>query len=165
MELAGLVVPEDTIIVYVGARDLGGNTRGLAGPGGWGASAISQSWFDLIAGRGNPGAEPANPNAQTDTAPWGGTITFDIDSTWNFSLTQNLTGTEFVSVALHEMAHVLGIGTVPSWDNLVSGGTFNGFAANLSYGANPPATSGHFGGTTTSKAFGSLRSLNPMVRQ
>ncbi len=156
LQIPNLVVEEDTLIVFVGARDLGGNTRGQAGPGGYSASG-SSDWLTLIDGRGNPGAEPENTGEQTDTAPWGGFITFDIDSVWNFSLTNNLAGTEFITVALHEMAHVLGIGTAPSWRNLVLSGNFTGFAANRSYGSNPPATSGHYGGAgTTSEAFGSF---------
>ncbi len=125
------VIPENVIIVFVGARELGGSTAGRAGPGGYSAGGF-QSWFERIDGRGSAAAA-ADPNtARTDFALWGGSIAFDTPRTWNFSRTANSTGTEFVSVALHEMGHVLGIGTADSWDNLLSGGTFNGSASTAS---------------------------------
>lgn len=155
VSIANLVVPEDTIIVYVGARNLPGSTLGVGGPGGWGGSGF-QPWFDRIEGRGSAGALAAIP---TDYSPWGGTITFDADSTWNFSLTQNQAGFEFISVALHEMGHVLGIGTADSWSNKISGAVFSGAASTRSNGTAPPVQSGggHFGGTSlVSDLFGSF---------
>jgi hypothetical protein len=158
IEIPALIVPADTIIVYVGARVLGGNTRGVGGPGGWSGGG-SGSWFKRLDGRGNPGAEDVNPSLHTDFAPWGGSIAFDSASTWNFSQTQNLSGVEFISVALHEMAHVLGVGTAESWSNRISGAFFTGNAVLRSNGTQPAIQSGggHFGGTTLqSPAFGSF---------
>jgi hypothetical protein len=155
LSIANLVVPEDTIIVYVGARSLSGSPLGIGGPGGWGASG-SQLWIDRIEGRGSAGAFATIP---TDYSPWGGSITFDADSTWNFSLTQNQAGFEFISVALHEIGHVLGIGTADSWKNKISGGVFSGAAATRSNGTAPPVQSGggHFGGSSlVSDVFGSF---------
>ena len=158
INIPGLIVPEDTIIVYVGARDLGGTTRGIAGPGGWGSSAGTTAWFNRIRSRGNPGAEGSAASAHYDYAPWGGSMAFDIDTTWNFSQTQNLAGTNFITVALHEMGHVLGIGTADSWDNLISEGVFNGSAAYESYESNPPIQSGggHFTTALVSPMFGAF---------
>lgn len=155
LSIANLIVPEDTIIVYVGARNLSGSTLGVGGPGGWGGSGF-QPWFDRIEGRGSAGALAAIP---TDHSPWGGSITFDADSTWNFSLTQNQAGSEFITVALHEMGHVLGIGTADSWSNKISGAIFSGAASTRSNGTAPPVQSGggHFGGTSlVSDLFGSF---------
>ena len=155
LSIANLVVPEDTMIVYVGARILAGSTLGIGGPGGWGASGF-QPWFDRIEGRGSAGALAA---VQTDHSPWGGSIAFDADSTWNFSLSQNQSGFEFIGVALHEMGHVLGIGTADSWTNKISGAVFSGVASTRSNGSAPPIQSGggHFGGSTlVSDVFGSF---------
>jgi len=155
LSIANLIVPEDTIIVYVGARNLSGNTRGVGGPGGWSGSGNS-TWFDRIEGRGSAGALA---EVQTDHSPWGGSITFDADSEWNFSETQNQPGVEFINVALHEMAHVLGIGTAASWDNKITGSIFSGAAAIRSNGTAPPvdAGGGHFGGNNlVSEVFGSF---------
>lgn len=159
LSISNLVVPEDTIIVYVGARDLGGSTLGLAGPGGWGGSSVNAGWFPLLRGRGNAGAAYSNASLNTDFALWGGSMAFDIDTTWNFSQTRNLAGVDFIKIALHEMGHVLGIGTADSWDNLISAGSFTGAATTHSHGSQPPIQSGngHFDGVSlVSPAFGSF---------
>jgi len=166
IDIPNLVVPENTIIVHVGARQLGDTTRGVAGPGGWSASGFS-NWFDRIRGRGSAGAANATASLRTDFSPWGGTIAFDIDSTWNFSQTQNLGGTDFIPIALHEMGHVLGIGTADSWHNKISSTVFTGGASTRSYGSNPPLSgTGHFGGAgTTSRSFGSFNVTHGTTRQ
>ncbi len=45
---------------------------------------------------------------------------------------------DFYSVAVHELAHVLGFGTAPSFNNLSSGGVFTGTAVHDLLGFNPP---------------------------
>lgn len=166
IEIPNLVVPVDTIIVFVGARNLPNEVAGEGGPGGYGASGFS-SWFSLLSGRGSAGAANENLELRTDFSLWGGSITFDVDSTWNFSQTQNLTGSDFVSIALHEMGHVLGIGTADSWFNKISSAVFTGSASTRSYGANPPLNGGgHFGGSgTTSRSFGSFNVPHGATRQ
>jgi hypothetical protein len=115
-------IPADTVVVYVGSRELG-TTLGQGGPNGWGASG-NQAWFDLLRGRGEPGALTSPP---TDFAPAAGAITFDSTSNWFFgSTTAGLTSgqNDFLSVAMHELGHVLGYGTADSWNGLVApGGT------------------------------------------
>jgi hypothetical protein len=143
VEIMNPVIPEDHIIVYVGARNLGGSTKGTAGPGGFAASGFSE-WFERIRGRGSSGAAIEDSSLQTDFSLWGGSIAFDIDSTWNFSLEGNAPGTEFLKIALHEMGHVLGLGTAATWDNQIFNGTFTGAAAINSYGSPPPADFSHF---------------------
>jgi Matrixin len=159
VDIPNLVVPLNTIIVFVGARDLSGSTLGLAGPGGWSSASGSTNWFNRIRGRGNPGAAITTANLRTDFAPWGGSIAFDNATTWNFSTTQNLSGSDFVSVALHEMGHVLGIGTADSWFNKISSLSFNGAACIRAHGSMPSIQSGngHFDGDPlNSEAFGSF---------
>lgn len=158
--LPGLIVPEDTVIVFVGARQLGGNVRGQAGPSGWSASGFS-SWFSRIRARGNPGADFSSENSSlaTDFAPFAGFISFDDDTSFNYSTTQNLSGTDFVSVAIHEFCHVFGIGTAASWDNLISGSSFTGPASTRAAGGNPGIDSGlgHFAQSVSDEpAFGFL---------
>lgn len=163
--LPNLVVPEDTIIVFVGARDLPGTTVGQGGNGGYSqAGAYSSDWFDRLDGRGSVAAAVKPVTLRTDFALWGGAITFDTPRTWNFSLTGNQAGTEFVGVALHEMGHVLGIGTSDSWVNKLSGGTFTGSAAIRSHGSAPAADSSHFQGSLTSPLFGSFGVTHGNVR-
>lgn len=168
LSIPALVVPANTIIVYVGARDLGGNTAGFAGPGGFSGSATSGTWFPLLRGRGSAGASSGTASLNTDFSPWGGSISFDIDSPWNFSQTQNVSGTDFISIALHEMGHVLGIGTSNSWTNKVASTVFTGSASTRSYGVNPPMQSGgfHFSDSTIqSKSFGSFNVVHGSNRQ
>lgn len=155
-----LVVPENTIIIFVGGRTLASQTSGQGGPGGFGGSG-SQAWIDRLVARGNSGAL-ANP--PTDFAPWGGSVTFNSSATWNFSLTGNQTGREFVAVALHEIGHVLGIGTADAWDAQLASGTFTGAAAVQSHGSAPPADSGHLLNSLTSPLFGSFGTTHGLVR-
>ncbi|MEO0454371.1 MAG: hypothetical protein AAFY98_09585 [Verrucomicrobiota bacterium] len=168
VNLSNLVVPEDVIIIYVGSRNLPGNTVGVAGPGGFGASGAS-SWIDRIVSRGQTGV---SDSPVTDVSLWGGSIAFDTtnldDSTrvWNFSLNSNdgsEGGTEFMTVALHEMCHVLGIGIefdpgTSIWEEIVSNGIFTGGAAARSNGNISPSVSGdgHFIQSLTSQYFGSF---------
>jgi hypothetical protein len=120
----------------------------------------------LLDGRGSVAAANPNSSLRTEFSLWGDSITFDVDSVWNFSQTQNLTGTDFVSIALHEMGHVLGVGTADSWNNKISSAVFTGSASTRSYGVNPPLNdSDHFGGTgTTSKSFGSFNVAHGISR-
>ncbi len=157
VQLSNPIIPEDTIIVYVGARNLSGNTRGRGGPGGFGASGPS-SWLDRVLGRGQAGAEfrQADADLRTDIGLWGGSVTFDLDSNWNFSLEENQSGVEFLKIALHEMGHVLGLGPSDPWDNLLANGTFTGPASIASNGSAPPADSGHFQGDLDSPRYGSF---------
>jgi hypothetical protein len=117
-----LVVPADTLIVFVGGQALGGSL-GQGGPGGFSISG-SQSFLDTVEGRGNPGAL-GPPASQTDFAPWGGSLTFDPAFDWYFDedpLTFDVPFEkfDFYSVALHELGHLLGVGTANSWENLIS---------------------------------------------
>lgn len=155
-----LVVPEDTIIIYVGGSALPSQISGQGGPGGYGASG-SQAWLDRVIARGNSGVLASPP---TDTAPWGGSITFNNTVAWNFSLTTNQSGREFITVALHEMAHVLGIGTANSWGALLASGTFTGAAAVQSHGSAPPADGGHLLTSLTSPLHGSFGRPHGLVR-
>lgn len=139
--LTDLVVPADTLIVFVGGRNLGGTTTGRSGPGGWSASG-SGAWLERVRGRGQAGAVTV---PRTDFAPWGGQITFDLDParTWHFQTDGRPLGTDtdFVSIALHEMGHLLGFGVCESWTGLVASGHFTGAAASASFGGPVPVTS------------------------
>ncbi|MDB6078513.1 MAG: Calx-beta protein [Akkermansiaceae bacterium] len=136
--LANLVVPADTVIVYVGSRPIA-PAAGQGGPGGYSANGF-QPWFDLLNSRGQAGAL-ATP--KTDFGPWGGAITFDPSYTWSFSTSGPVDGTTpFVSIALHEFGHLFGIGTADSWDAKISGSNFTGAAAVASYGGPVPLQSG-----------------------
>jgi hypothetical protein len=141
-----LVVPEDTMIVYVGGRSLSSATLGQGGPGGYTAQAYEQAWFDLLKSRGQAGAltTPA-----TDFGPWGGSISFNNTAAWNYSLDSGPSSgsqNDFFSTCLHELAHVLGYGSSASWQAQIVSTTFTGDAAEAIYGGPVPlAGSSHWG--------------------
>ncbi|ELS03920.1 hypothetical protein Xen7305DRAFT_00036440 [Xenococcus sp. PCC 7305] len=148
--IENLAIAEDTIIVYVGGRDLDGSL-GEGGPGGFNANG-TLDFLELIRGRGQAGAltSPA-----TDYSLWGGSITFDTDlvigSTvlnWHNSVDTVGLGAndiDFLSVAIHELGHVLGLvsGGDNSWTSQISGTNFTGPNALAVYQAedDPNATS------------------------
>ena len=109
LTISNLVVPANTLIVYVGASNLGGSTLGLGGAGGYEASGFTP-WFNTLQGRGQAGALLSTP---TDYGPWGGTLAFNSTKTWYFdsdpSTVETFTGqNDFYSVAVHELGHLLG---------------------------------------------------------
>jgi hypothetical protein len=141
--VANLQVPQGTIIIYVGARDLSGSEAGQGGEGGYSAGG-SSSWFSLLASRG-----------MTGYSIWGGSIAFDSTVNWYFGTTASgltTSETDFYTVATHELGHVLGFGTSSEFQNLISDQTFTGANATAMNGGTPPKLSPdlyHFAEGTT----------------
>jgi hypothetical protein len=139
-QVDNLTVPANTIIIYAGGRPLGAGDVGIGGPGGFDASG-DQAWLNMVQGRGKPGTLGPD-NLQTAFAPWGGSVEFDTSSTnWYFGAGAAgilPTQTDFLTVAEHEIAHVLGFGTSNSWTNLVVGSTFVGPNAEAEFGGPVP---------------------------
>lgn len=140
--LSNQTIPEDTIVVFVGSRNM--SSLGFGGPGGYSSSG-SDVWLDLITARGQTGMLNT---LETDYGLWGGSITFDNDANWYFGMSaagQGAKQQDFFSVAIHELGHVLGVGTAASWDNKISGSFFTGSHSVAEYGANVPLSGGsHF---------------------
>lgn len=154
--IADFNVAADEIVVFAGARDLG-SSLGQGGPGGYDLLGFSD-WVDDVITRGETIATSGVRNeggaTAVDTAIWGGSIAFDSDANWYYdsdvSTDDVPAGTsDFYSVALHELGHLLGLGIVDAWNNQVSGGSFTGAHSIAAYNAtNPGATSVplHFSG-------------------
>jgi hypothetical protein len=155
--LSDLAVPADSLIIFAGARTLGAGsgdgTLGIGGPGGFNAQG-TQSFIDTVSARGQAGALSATP---TDFGPWGGSVVFDPNANWYFGLNPRGIGAgqeDFISVAEHELSHVLGFGTSPSWENRVSGNVFTGANAVREFGGPVPTdapapNAGHWADNTT----------------
>jgi hypothetical protein len=161
-QVTNLSLVQNEIRVFAGGSNLSGSTLGVGGPGGYSAGGFS-SFLNNLATRGQTGASGSTP---TDFAPWGGAITFDTSgTTWNFSLAGPVSGqADFLSVAEHELGHLLGIGTAESWSNKITGTTTRTFTgANVraaNGGTNPTVTAdgGHFAsGTTSTNSLGAAQ--------
>lgn len=145
---SSLRVAANEIIVYVGSRDFPGNIRGLGGPGG-ATTFGTPEFLDRVRSRGEPGALLSRP---TDFAPAVGSVSFDVDTStdWYFGADPAGIGpgqVDFVSVAVHELAHVLGFGIAPSWTRLVNANDrFTGAAARAAYAGsgNVPVSGSHW---------------------
>lgn len=154
-----LVVPQDAIIIYAGGRDLGGPILGLADGGRIESWSGSLDFLDTIRHRGE-GPAGSFQQASDDFGPWGGTITFTSNIVvnvsgrrtrfdWHFGQTTaelDDTKFDFLTVALHEIGHVLGFGTSGSFSAhrivggapLGSSNMFIGPDANDVYGGEVP---------------------------
>ena len=122
-EIVDLAVGDNELLVFVGGRDLGASGQaaqemGHGGPGGYALSAGSDADFvDAVVTRGEVGAHMDTP---TDFGTWGGAIAFNMNpiGEFYFGKSEPQSGShevDFLSVALHEMAHVLGVGAAESW--------------------------------------------------
>lgn len=135
-DVPNLVVQPNEIVIYMGGQNLMGAALAIGGKGGFGISGAQQSFIDLVFSRGEGDGtrnSVSNPTVAMKTAfdfgPWGGAITFDNSATWNFQIGGPAAGQNDVfSVMLHELGHVLGVGTADSFKNKVDSmtGTFTG---------------------------------------
>jgi hypothetical protein len=147
VSLTNPTIPANQIRIYLGARTLTGSTVGFASTG--------YSWSGTLAW-GNAVQYRGQSAVSTETAPWGGSITFNSSTSWHSGLTTTgLTGslTDLYSVAVHEIAHIMGIAAGhPAWAANINGsGNFVGPNALAVAGAGGiPTTGGHFADGTTS---------------
>lgn len=146
--MTDITLAQDELLVYAGARSIAGSTLGIGGFGGFSASGVS-AFLNAVGSRGQTGV------GTTDFAPWGGSLAFDTSATWYFGGGSAVpAGTnDFLSVALHELGHMLGIGGANSWLNTIvgdgscsSGAAATGAAVSAANGGNACVESdaGHF---------------------
>ncbi len=136
-------VATNTLTVYVGGQIMAGSALGLGGPGGFNVSGTS-SFVSNASSRGQ--SAPTAGSTATDFAPWGGSISFNSSANWyfdpNLATSGDIVGNDFYTVALHELGHMLGIGTADSWRNQISATTFTGTASTVAFGSPVPLNSG-----------------------
>jgi hypothetical protein len=139
--LSGFSVAADTLTVFVGGQDMAAGNLGYGGFGGYQVSG-TLDFSTKAAQRGQ--ASPSFGASATDFAPWGGLLAFSNSANWYFdddlSTTETFSGNDFYSVVLHELGHVLGLGSSDSWMNKTSGTGFTGANAVAVYGGNVPLT-------------------------
>ncbi|MBN9519980.1 FG-GAP repeat protein, partial [bacterium] len=139
-QVTNLLVPANTIVVFVGARDLIGelplesSDRTVTG---------SFAWNDLVLGRGQ--ANSYGP-AATDFSPWGGSITYDLINNWHFGLEPPGNPDEFdlYTATQKSLFHLLGFGSSEAWARIASGNQFFGPQAVGVFGGPVPLTSGNY---------------------
>jgi hypothetical protein len=123
------VVGPDTVVVYIGARDLPGSTVAATVRGDYVADG-SRAWLSGLRTR-----------SPTGSGAWGASVAFDTRTNWYFGASAagiGRTQVDFYSVAVHELGHVLGIGASRAWSAQVSGGYFVGPNAQAVYGGPVP---------------------------
>jgi hypothetical protein len=158
------------IKVYVGSRFFA--TLDVASSAaGYGPSTGSAAFTNNVKSRGQAGAL-ASP--ATDLGPWGGSIAFDLATNWHYGLSSGtLTASkmDFLSVATHELAHLLGFSTgQPSFAGLVNlASKFIGVKTVGADGGVAPAVNGsHWAAGVTGKVGGvdgpsQLAMMNPSI--
>lgn len=144
-------VAADEYRIYAGAANL--SILGKGGPGGWarslqGSGNLYGSEITEYNAKNGPfvSAVTTRGEGPTEYANWGGSITFDTNPVGGWHYDHNsLPGfnqNDFYSVAIHELAHAIGLGTSEEWQGFTSGNgasaRFNGSAARAAYGSSVP---------------------------
>lgn len=137
-EIVTLKEKVDDIIIFVGASTFGSSSFTAT------TETIAQAQVDGVDAAGDVfGSRISysfrnNNDPVSNFEPWAGSISFGSSVDWDFSLKNlNPNKTDFISVAAHEIGHILGIGTAPIFLELAQGGFFNGINAKKVNGNKP----------------------------
>lgn len=151
-EILDLTVAAGEILIIPGARDLGGSVLAEASPGSGTVASGGIGFLTNTVTRGQGSIADVTGANASEFSLWGGTIAFDIDTNWHLPVgSEPSAGAspvtfDFLTVALHEFGHVLGIGIAQSWDVHVDSGTntFDGPASVGVHGSDVPLQSSGF---------------------
>lgn len=120
----------DDLLIFVGTNNFGNQSNQLTTQGTLGEAKIDG--FDL---KGDIFQRRISKNfrgqgAVTNFEPWAGTMTFNNKIDWDFNLNNpNPQKIDFISVALHEIGHILGFGTSDIFKQIGTNGKFHGVNA------------------------------------
>ncbi|UZQ55583.1 pre-peptidase C-terminal domain-containing protein [Trichothermofontia sichuanensis B231] len=135
----------DDVLVFVGSRYIDG-PFGTSADGGPSATYPSDSNLES---RWNG----------SDFEPWTGSLSFDTGDSWFFDSTPTTANDipfntiDFISVAVHELGHVLGFADgINAFRGQMSGGYFNGPIARSVYGGPVPMQGSHISPTAGTHA-------------
>lgn len=160
--VTGLVVPADTLVVFVGGSPSASSVLGIAEAGNTTASGTA-GFVATVAARGQDAALASTPR---DYGPWGGSIWFNSAQSWYFGADPPAGGStqpDFLTTATHEIGHLLGFGEAPSWRALIEGAPgayrFAGMAASALFGGTVPldAIGAHWAAGVTGQVDGALQ--------
>ena len=119
----------DDLLIFAGARNLGSGVAGSAGPS-VGASGDENRLRVTGYFRGQGPA--------TNFEPYIGTVAFNPTTNFSFDINSPVAGqVDFLTVALHEIGHVLGFGTAPVFSSFVTNSLFSGPNALDANGGSP----------------------------
>jgi len=105
-------ITANKLLIYVGGSDQSAppGSLGLAAPGWAAVTAGDATWENTVYNRGR---------STSYFSPWGGSMSFDTSTStsWYSGASETVPDgqIDFYSVAIHEMGHVLGIGTADQW--------------------------------------------------
>jgi len=121
LNVPGLSLPADTLRIYIGARPLDSSELAIAMTGSSRATGTA-GFVNGVVQRVTTGAAPTI---------WGGTIAFDSRPETNWHIGVDRAGLredqiDMLSVATHEMFHILGFGLSEPWNNQIVNRKFVG---------------------------------------
>jgi Ca2+-binding RTX toxin-like protein len=120
----------DDLLIFVGTNNFGNQSNQLTTSG-----ILGEAQVDGLDLQGDIFQRRISNNfrgqgAVTNFEPWAGIITFNHTIDWDFSLNNpNSQKIDFISVALHEIGHVLGFGTSAIFKQIGADGKFDGVNA------------------------------------
>lgn len=131
----------DDIVVFVGSAELGDDTLGVSAPS-FGISGVTDKAL---------ATSLSDRQDKVPFQPWTAWCAFDETTPWFFddsadtSLTVPSDQMDFITVALHELGHILGFGTAEAFKAQITGGKFVGSKAVALFGGPVPLVNGaHF---------------------
>jgi hypothetical protein len=160
VKLANLAVPANTAIIFMGSKELQGAAAEASPENVAKDLTGSGDFIRAVRARGQAGILDTDNNflpdgEQTDTAFWGGTVTFDRNTEFLEDLAlgpknpnaPNAPDEDFFDVALHEFGHIFGIGpsnVYGKYLDIQNGqSVFTGPAVQARAGGPVPADSAH----------------------